>query len=259
MLGHLAPYQVVAISPNSHLIHTMKKRKIGEGISDHTDERGQVFPSELCAEIPAALLPRDHQWEQQCLRAASSNRKPSELLSCLPMGALTHPSHLRIKGFLAKLHTSGGTGQRKQIRRKKATGRLPVLRGCHHRSSIPPHQLVAPGKAQPHPAMPHRIFQSSKWVKTQGKRLTTGEDLTAFHLKLELKTERILIKLSLAVAIGTHYLGLQPHLHTGEQVRRGECSDGKTATEIKLLKEVSLVIGDDVSTTLAPSQGPSLI
>lgn len=93
-----------------------------------------------------------------------------------------------------------------------------------------------------------------------GERLTIGEDLTAFHLKFELETERILIKLFLAVAIGGHYLGLQPHLHTGEQqVRPKECSDGKPATEIKLLKEMSLVIGNDVSTTLAPSQWFSLI
>lgn len=109
------------------------------------------------------------------------------------------------------------------------------------------------------PAMPHQIFQCSKGVKTQGKRLTTGENLTAFQLKLELKTERIQIKLFLAVAIGTHYLRLKPHLRTGEQVRPSECSDGKTATEIELLKEMSLVIGNDVSTTLAPSQWPSLI
>lgn len=108
--------------------------------------------------------------------------------------------------------------------------------------------------------MPCQIFQCSKQVKTQGKRLTIVEDLTAFHPKLELKTERILIKLFLAVAIGTHYLGLQPHLHRGEQqVRPHECSDGKPATEIKLLKEMSFVIGNNVSTTLIPSQWPSLI
>lgn len=105
------------------------------------------FPLLTLCRDPCCLLPRDHQWEQQCLCAASSNRKPGDLLSCLPMGALTHPSHLRMKGFLAKLPTSGGTGQRKQTGRKKATGMLPVLTDCHHCCSVPPHQLVAPGKA----------------------------------------------------------------------------------------------------------------
>lgn len=124
---------------------------------------------------------------------------------------------------------------------------------CSHR--LPPLLFSSPSPAcdpregsthiRLEPVMPRQIFQSSKWVKTQGKRPTIGEDLTAFHLKLELKTEMILIKLFLAVATGTHYLGLQPHLHTGEQqVRAGERSDGKPATEIKLLKEVSLVIGN---------------
>lgn len=183
-------------------------------------------------------------------------------VTCFPTGALTHPSHLRMKVFLAKLPTSERTGQRKQIGRKKATGRLPVLTSCHHCRSVSPHQLLAPRECSAHihlePSMPSQIFQCSKWVTTQGKRLAIGEDLTAFHLKLELKTERIPIKLFLAVAIGTRYLGLQPHLHTEEQqVRPGECSDGKPATEIKLLKEASLVIGN-VSTTLAPSQWPSL-
>lgn len=147
MLGHSAANQVAAIFPNSHFIHIMEKRKISEGVSDHTDERGQVSPSELCVEIPAACC-QETTNEHQCLCAVSSNRKPGDLLSCLPMGALTHPSHLRIKVFLAKLPTSEGTGQRKQLGRKKAMGRLPVLTGCHHWCSVSPHQLMAPGKVE---------------------------------------------------------------------------------------------------------------
>lgn len=54
MLGHSAANQVMAIFPNSHFIHIMEKRKIGEEVSDHTDGRGQASPSELCVEIPAA-------------------------------------------------------------------------------------------------------------------------------------------------------------------------------------------------------------
>lgn len=194
----------------------MEKRKIGEGVSDHTDERGPVSPLNS-----VLLCCQETTNEQQCLCAASSNRKPSDLLFCLPMGALTHPSHLRMKVFLAKLPTSEGTGQRKQIGRKKSNGEA----SCSHR--LPPLLFSFPSPAcgpregsahiRLEPAMPCQIFQCSKWVKTQGERLTIEEDLTAFHLKLELKTERILIKLFPAVAIGTHYLGLQPHLHTGEQ------------------------------------------
>ena len=125
-----------------------EKRKIGEGASDHTDERTEIFPSELSAEILTAHCREttnwsSHQREQRCLYAASSNRKAGDLLSCLPMGAHAHPSHLRMKGFLAELPTSGGTGQRKQTGKKKQQGRLPVLTDCHHRCSVHQDQLAA--------------------------------------------------------------------------------------------------------------------
>lgn len=90
-----------------------------------------------------------------------------------------------MKGFLAQLPMSGGTRQRKQTGEKKHQGRLPVLTDCHGRSSVHPDQLVALGGECTQPRCHSRYSTAAR--KAQGKRLTIGEDLTAFHLKLELE------------------------------------------------------------------------
>lgn len=111
------------------------------------EDRG--FPLWTLCRDPRCSLQRDHQQEQQYLCAARSNRKPGDLLSRLPMGAHAHPSHLRIKDFLAELPTSGGTGQRKQTGGGgKQQGRFPVLTDCHHRCSVQPDQLAVQGRGK---------------------------------------------------------------------------------------------------------------
>lgn len=80
------------ISPNSHFIHVMEKSKIGEGASDHTEERTEVCPSELSAEIPAAHCRETTSGSGASVQAASTRRP----VTCGPASPqeLTHPLHI---------------------------------------------------------------------------------------------------------------------------------------------------------------------
>lgn len=136
------------------------------------EDRG--FPLWTLCRDPRCSLQRDHRQEQQYLRAARSNRKPGDLLSCLPTGAHAHPSHLRMKDFLAQLPTSGGTGQRKQTGGEKATGEV----SCSHR--LPPplfsstRAACGPGEGKAHsrllPTMPQQITPKQQVSKDPGEK-----------------------------------------------------------------------------------------
>lgn len=60
------------VSQNSHFIHMMEKRHLGEGASDHTEERTEVCPFELFAKIPTA-----HHRETTSRSSASVQAAPT--------------------------------------------------------------------------------------------------------------------------------------------------------------------------------------
>lgn len=95
-----------------------KGRKIGKGASDHTDERIAFSPLKSLQRSPLLTA------ERPPTRAATHGNSSASVqpaptgssVTCRPafLWELTHPSHIRMKCFLAQLPTPERTGQRKQ-------------------------------------------------------------------------------------------------------------------------------------------------